>query len=86
MNIENYKRSIYTGQYGPYDYITVPSKEYTRELILELHKLPNAYSEWWSFYNTRFFRCNGFPEHLSVQHLEINVPIITREEMFNFGL
>jgi len=78
--MKDYPSETYTGQFGPYDYLVVPTSEYNLELVAKVHELPFLLSEWSEFYRSRFARIN------KVKGEFVNLPIITRKECWDMGL
>lgn len=76
-----YEKVTYTGQYGPFDYLVIPKGEYNGDLVGKVHDMPMLLSEWWGFYRSRYAMVN---KNEGAEF--INLPIITRQECWDFGL
>lgn len=92
-----FKKDLYNNGKISFEYYTVPIKEYSYQVICELHNLPALFSEWREFYRCRFEIINDYPECLLFgtggareQREKIKdvvfVPIISDEECGRFGL
>lgn len=82
----NYPRETYTGKFGPFDYLIVPKKEYSNELVAKVHNLPFLLSEWRGFYDSRFARVNNVSWPHEVKGDFVKLPIITEKECWEMGL
>lgn len=77
-------RKIFKDDSGEFEYVIVPRSSYEKQtfkVVMEIHDMKVAYSEWWQFYRARFQRCN-----LDVNSLEVKIPIISLEDCKRHGL
>jgi hypothetical protein len=84
--MKSFERHTFKDNLGTFDYVTVPSKDYGYQTVLEVNDLKLALGEWMTFYHKRFARCNTVSPLETNKVTSVNVPIITRDEMFKFGL